>query len=170
MASVNHTRELASLLSDENIFFLSADDKARLLLGLPVSRKQTVMLMYLECRVKLPDHDFWIGEKHKLISSLRAACEKKREGLLTTRADIAIWSGKHEKSSAASHIVDFWAILSVDEFKVACLKDGVLKPMLFISIDGGPEEAPKSTMTLVGHETNLEILKFILKSIERFTF
>ena len=95
---------------------------------------------------------------------------KKREGLLTTRADIAIWSGKHDKSSAASHIVDFWAILSIDEFKVACLKGGVLKPMLFISIDGGREEAPKSTMTLVGHETTLEILKFILKSIERFAF
>ena len=30
----------------------------------------------------------------------------------------------------------------------ACLKDVVLKPMLFVSVDGGPDEAPKSTMTV----------------------
>ena len=28
------------------------------------------------------------------------------------------------------------------------MKDGVLKHLLFISVDGGPDEAPKSTMTL----------------------
>ena len=62
MASVKHVRELASLFSDENVFFLSADDKARVPLGLPVSKKQTAILMHLEYKVTLPDHEFPIGK------------------------------------------------------------------------------------------------------------
>ena len=61
---------------------------------------------------------------------------------------VAIWSGKHDKNSAASDIEDFQALLFLDKFKEACLKDGVLKPMLFVPVDGGQDEAPKSTMTL----------------------
>ena len=37
MAFVKHARELSFLFSDEDVFFLSADDKARVPLGLPVS-------------------------------------------------------------------------------------------------------------------------------------
>ena len=80
MASVKHARELASLFSDENLFFLSADDKARVSLGLPVSKRQTTILMHLEYRVKLPDHDFPIGGKHNLIPSVYSACEKNKDG------------------------------------------------------------------------------------------
>ena len=80
MASAKHARELASLFSDENVFFLSADDKARVSLDLPVSKKQTAILMHLEYRVKLPDHDFPIERKHKLIQSVYAACEKNKDG------------------------------------------------------------------------------------------
>ena len=36
MTSVKHARELAFSLSDENVFSLSADDKARVTLGLLV--------------------------------------------------------------------------------------------------------------------------------------
>ena len=145
MASVKHARELASLFSDENVFFLSADDKARVPLGLPVSKKQTAILMHLEYKAKLPDHDFPIGEKHKLIPSVYAACKKYKDGSIGYNGPtyIAIRSGKHDKSSAASHIEDFRTLLSLDEFKKACLKDGILKPLLFVSVDGGPDEAPK---------------------------
>ena len=80
IASVKHARELASLFSDENVFFLSADDKARVSVGLPVSKRQTTILMHLEYRVKLLDHDFPIGGKHKLIPSVYAACEKNKDG------------------------------------------------------------------------------------------
>ena len=88
MASVKHARELASLFSDKNVFFLSADDKARVPLGLPVSKKQTASLIRLEDKVKLPDHDFPIREKHKLIPSAYAACEKTKTVLLATTDDI----------------------------------------------------------------------------------
>ena len=84
MASLKHARELASLFLDENVFFLSADDfpflsaKSRMSLGLPTSKKQTAILKHFEYSVKLPDHDLLIGEKHKLIPSVYAACKKRR--------------------------------------------------------------------------------------------
>ena len=51
MASVKYARELAELFSDEQGFFLSQDDKARMPIGLPISKKQDVMLMHLEYKV-----------------------------------------------------------------------------------------------------------------------
>ena len=58
MASVKYTRDLVELFSDEHVFVLSQGDKARVLIGLPVSKKQDVMLMHLEYKVSFPDHDF----------------------------------------------------------------------------------------------------------------
>ena len=48
MVSVMFTRELANLFGDHHVFFLSQDDKARVPLGLPISKKQTAILMHLE--------------------------------------------------------------------------------------------------------------------------
>ena len=136
--------------ADENVFFLSADDKARVSLGLLVSKKQTAILMHLEYTVKLPDRNFPVGEKHRLFPSVYAACEKSKYGSIGYNRPtcVAIRSEKHDKSSAASHIEDFWVLLSLDEFEEACLKDGVLTLVLLVSVDGAPHEAPKSTTTL----------------------
>ena len=55
-------------------FFLSQDDKLRVSMGLPwvwvFSKKQDVMLMHLEYKASLTDHDFPIGKSHKLIPSV----------------------------------------------------------------------------------------------------
>jgi len=80
MASVKHADELAALFGKQHVFYLSQDDKARIPLGLPVSQKQSAILMHMEYRVRLPDHDFPIGEKHKLIPSVYAACEQRADG------------------------------------------------------------------------------------------
>ena len=56
MASVKFARELANLSGDNYAFFLSQDDKVRVPLGLPISKKETAILMHLEYKVMLPDH------------------------------------------------------------------------------------------------------------------
>ena len=95
--------------------------------------------------------DFLIEEKYMLIPSVYAACEKNKDGSVGCNRPtyIDIRSGKHDKSSAALHIEDFWALLSHDEFEEVCLKVGVLKPMLFVSVDGGPEEVPNTIWILL---------------------
>ena len=150
MASVKHARELASLFSKENVFFLSQDDKARVPLGLPGSKKQTAILMHVEYKVSLPDHDFPIGKSHKLIPSVYASCLQKEDGTIGMNGPtyIVIRSGKHDKCSATSHQEDFRALIETDDFQESYMKDGKLKPLVFVSVDGGPDEAPKKTLTL----------------------
>ena len=147
MASVMFTRKLANLFGDNHVLFLSQDDKVRVPLGLPISKKQTAILMHLEYKVTLPDHDFPIGEKHKLIPSVYAACLKK-DGEVSYNGPtfISIRSGKHDKSCAETHSDDFERILQLEEFQDAALtpnKD--VKPLVFVSVDGGPDEAPKTS-------------------------
>ena len=50
--------------------FLSCDDKARVPIGLTAANKQAPLLMHMEYKIKLPDRDFVIATKHKLIPSV----------------------------------------------------------------------------------------------------
>ena len=98
------------------MFFLSQDDKASTVPigGLLVSKKQDVMLMYLQYKVPLPDHDFSIGKQHRLIPSVYASCKRqKNDPAISYNGPtyIAIRSGKHDKSCAASHHEDFQKLL-----------------------------------------------------------
>ena len=150
MASVKHAREFASLFSKENVFFLSQDDKARVPLGLLVSKKQTAILMHLEYKVSLPDHDFPIGGSPKLIPSVYASCLQKEDQSIGYSGPTftAIRSGKHDKSCAASHMEDFRSLIQAEEFQTACKNGDNIKPLVFVSVDGGPDEAPKNTQAL----------------------
>ena len=62
--------------------------------------------------------------------------------------NIAIRSGKHDKSSAASHQEDFRALIETGDFEESWIKDAKLKPLVFVSVDAGPDKAPKNTLTL----------------------
>lgn len=48
-------------------FFLFQDDKSRVPLGITAANAQSPMLMHLEYRVTLPDHDWVVAERHKLM-------------------------------------------------------------------------------------------------------
>ena len=50
-------------------------------IGLSAASKQAPMLMHVEYRIRLPDHDWVVAEKHKLIPSVIAAVEIQRNGL-----------------------------------------------------------------------------------------
>ena len=131
-------------------FFLSQDDKARVPLGLPAASKQAPLLMHLEYRIQLPDHDWVVADKHKLIPSVYAACIIK-DGRVTYSGptSISIRSGKHDSSTAASHVADFDVLVSLDIFKnVACTNGGLVKPIVIITVDGGPDENPRYPKTL----------------------
>ena len=152
-ASVKHARELAGLFGGENCFFLSQDDKARVPIGLPISKKQSIMLMHMEYKVQLPDHDFPIGENHKLIPSVYAAClpdkQIPEQVGYSGPTFVSIRSAKHNKSSSESHRDDFNHLINLKEFKEYTHSGEEVKPLIFVSVDGGPDEAPKNSKTLL---------------------
>ena len=62
---------------------------------------------------------------------------------------VAIRSAKHDSSTAASHQYDLDEVFQLAEFESSVKgKDGRIKPLLFVGVDGGPDEAPSSTKAL----------------------
>lgn len=71
-ATFRYMESLASLLGPQEACFLSQDDKARVPIGITAANKQSPMIMHVEYRVSLPDHDWVVAEQHKLIPSVYA--------------------------------------------------------------------------------------------------
>ena len=99
--------------------------------------------MHLEYKVMLPDHGFPIGEKHKLIPSVYAACLKK-DGEVSYNGPtfISIRSRKHDKSCAATHSDDFERIGRISRCCINAKQRCEITR--FVLVDDGPDEAPKN--------------------------
>jgi len=150
-ATLKRLEELASLLGPQEVCFLSQDDKARVPLGLTAANKQAPLLMHLEYRVSLPDHDWVIAARHKLIPSVIAGIEIKKDLLGKPEAVsysgptyIAIRPGKHCSSTAYAHALDFERLLQRPEFDgITKTESGDVKPVAIFTVDGGPDENPR---------------------------
>jgi hypothetical protein len=101
---------------------LSQDDKARVPIGTTAANKQAPIMMHLEYRVRLPDHDWVVAERHKFFTSVYASVSIPNGCLgdpeitgYSGRTYVAIRSGKHASSTAYSHALDMDRLLSLKE-------------------------------------------------------
>ena len=68
--------ELAAILGPEEVTYYSMDEKkAKVPISITTIKKQTPLLIHMEYQVTLPDHNFVVGSKRKLISSVM--CDMK---------------------------------------------------------------------------------------------
>ena len=74
MSLTHDLKELDLLLGQYVLGYYSVDDKARVPLGKAAAQKQSPLLMSLEYKLRLPDHDFVVGKRHTLIPSVIAEC------------------------------------------------------------------------------------------------
>ena len=65
MTTINHLRQLASFLGPNQTAIISQDDKCRIPLGITAANKQAPIMMHVDYKVTLPDHDFVIANGHK---------------------------------------------------------------------------------------------------------
>ena len=97
--------------------------------------------MNMPCRIRLPDHDFAVGNRHLLCPSVVAVNKIDGCGHVGYSGEtyIGIRSQKHNNSSAFSHHQD---LQRVAELFPEALKDddGETLPILIIGTDGGPDE------------------------------
>ncbi len=151
-ATIRYMKDLASIFGNDCVFYLSQDDKCKVPLGLPAARVQAPMLMHLDYRIRLPDHDWTVAPRHQLTPSVYAACFLSEDGDLGYSGPtyVAVRSAKHDQSNADSHAIDFDRLVGLKEFeKVARDESGQVKPILIITVDGGPDENPRFPKTLV---------------------
>lgn len=109
-------------LGPREVFLLSQDDKARVPIGTTAANKQAPIMMHLEYRVQLPDHDWVVAERHKFIPSDYGAITIPDGGMgdpeiigYSGPTYVAIRSGKHASSTAYSHALDIHRIMSIKE-------------------------------------------------------
>ncbi|KAK3932313.1 Carbamoyl-phosphate synthase arginine-specific large chain [Frankliniella fusca] len=148
--------ELASLLGPGQVLVMSRDDKARVLIGVVAAKLQQPLLMHMEYRVRLPDHDFPVGSSHCLVPSVYAIQEISPNKLGKTDAvsysgptHIVIRSGKHSSSSAATHAEDTDKMFAMESLRpYVRASDGGIKPVLILKVDGGPDENPRFYNTI----------------------
>ncbi|CAF4447621.1 unnamed protein product [Rotaria sp. Silwood2] len=151
-ATIHYMKDLASIFGNDCVLYLSQDDKCKVPLGLPAARVQAPMLMHLDYRISLPDHDWVVAPRHQLTPSVYAACLLSENGDLGCSGPtyVAIRSAKHDLSCADSHAIDFERLVCLKEFeKVARDETGQVKPIIIVTVDGGPDENPRFPKTLV---------------------
>ena len=73
-------KDLDLLLGPDAMLVVSNDDKARVPIGRAAANLQTPLLMHLDYKVRLNDHDWAVGERHTLIPSVYAVCDILEDG------------------------------------------------------------------------------------------
>lgn len=119
--------------------------------GITAAKCQTAMLMHMEYKVSLPDHDWVVASRHKLIPSVYVSVEIERNSMGNSESIkysgpvyISVRSGKHSSSSAASHSRDLKCLVGLQNFeKLVKTEAGTIKPIIIIMVDGGPDENPR---------------------------
>ena len=151
--------------------FHSQDDKEKVPIGLTAANKQAPMLMHIEYQVKLPDHDFVLAAKHKLIPSVIGDMKVVKRKDLTNDAItysgatyIGIRSAKHSGSSAYAHLQEMNRVRSLPEFASSFQTDKQEeKKVMIVTVDGGPDENPRYEKTI-----NCSIKYFVEHDLDAF--
>lgn len=146
-STIRNLEELASMLGSEDAFFISQDDKARVPIGITAATKQSPLLINMEYRIELPDHDWVMARGHTLIPSVYAGIVVRENNFIVQKGVsysgptyVGIRSSQHTSSTALSHAVDFEMLLTLPEFETLTKKlDGDIKPVAIFTVDGGPD-------------------------------
>lgn len=139
------------------MIFISQDDKAKVPIGKTAAKLQAPLLMHVEYKVRLSDHDFVVGPRHLLTPSVYAGIVIKPNAMGRREAVtysgptyIAIRSGKHSSSTATTHAKDLRKVFSLGDFEPLVKGlDGKVKPVLMVSVDGGPDENPRYSSVIL---------------------
>ena len=121
---VNDVNYIASVLGPDFCVFISPDDKALCKLGVVLAKRQTTMVMALEYKVRLPNHNYDVASKHSLIPSVYAflTVAKDRIGTVDSISyagptRVFIRSSKHDSSNAETHREDLESIFEDERLK-----------------------------------------------------
>ncbi|GBN48315.1 hypothetical protein AVEN_29732-1 [Araneus ventricosus] len=154
-ANIKRLEELSSFLGPLEVCFISQDDKARVPIGLTAANKQSPLIVHVEYKVSLPDNNWVVAARRKLILSVYAGIDIQKDGLGRIEAVgysgptyVAIRSGKHTTSTASSHGLDFERLLELPEFDKITKFDNAVKPVVVFVVDGGPDENPRYQKTI----------------------
>ena len=77
---IDDLHEICILFELSTVLFLTDHDKVRVSLGLAAASLQSPIIMHLEYKVRLADHNFVVAQHQKLTPSVYGVCEVKSNG------------------------------------------------------------------------------------------
>ncbi|CAF0981397.1 unnamed protein product [Didymodactylos carnosus] len=177
-ATIRYIKDLASIFGNEVVFYISQNEKCKVPIGLPAAKIQAPMLMHLDYDVKQPNFNSRIAPRYQLIPSVYAACIINPDGELGYAGPtyIAVRSAKHDRPDAQTHLKDFDTLVKLKEFEKACRDiHGNVKPIVIITVDGGPDDNPRFPKTLMAaiakfRRYNLDALFVLTQAPGQVTF
>ena len=132
-AGIDYIIVLCEIFGPAAVNVLCTDDKACIPLGLAAAQLQSPILVGIDYRLRLSDHDFVVGQGHKLIPSVYAKCNIKDNGVMSYSGPTFIFI------RSAKHHGDVNVVLKDEFFNV----QGKVKPILFQISDGATDEGPR---------------------------
>ena len=86
-ATINVLEELAGLFGPHEVTFHSQDNKAKVLIGITAASKQALLLMHMEYKVILPDHNNVVALQHRSVIGDMQVRENDFSGDANTYSD-----------------------------------------------------------------------------------
>jgi len=150
LASVKAARVFAEVFADEAII-ISQDDKAKVGLGIPAVGRTFKTIQTVNEPVIVEDHDFPVGSKMKLIPSVYLVINPADSSntLRTGQLSIFIRPEYFIGTSLTTHMVDLESIVSNEEVSITLKKEGKVRPIWILLVDGGPDENPKHMKNII---------------------
>ncbi len=95
--------------------------------------------------VSVPDHDFSVGSKHKLISSIYLLINptNTNDFLNSGKMRIFIHSKYFLDTSCETHMIDLMKITEEESFHEFTYYEDSVKPIWYLLTDGGPDKNPQ---------------------------
>ena len=113
LASIRDLESLASFLGPKKVSFLSQYNKILVPLRITAANKQQSVLMSLQYKVTVPDHDFVKVSQKKLSPACYAGAVIKENGLgdpsfvtYSGLTFISVLSAKHDKADSGTYAYD----------------------------------------------------------------
>lgn len=150
LASVKAAKVFAEVFADDAII-ISQDDKAKIGLGIPAVGRTFKTIQTVNEPVTIEDHDFPIGSKMKLIPSVYLVINPADSSntLRTGQLSIFVRPEYFNGTSSATHMADLESIVSDEEFSATLKKEGKVRPIWVLLVDGGPDENPKYMKNII---------------------
>ena len=110
--------------------------------------------MHMEYKVIISDYDYVVASRHKLIPSVTGDMQVRENdfsrdaGTYSAPTYCAIRRAKHSGSSAYHHLHNIKRIWSLDIFDGSLKNNGEAKPVMIVTVDGGPDKNPGYTKTI----------------------
>ena len=153
------------------VTFHLQEEKAKVPIELTATSKHAPMFIHKEYQITLPDHDFVVASKHKLISSvignLKLVKSKDLENDAVTYSSatyIGIRSAKHSALSLLAHFQDMMRVRSLPEFAKSFQTDKHKeKKIIIVTVDEDLDENPRNEKTI-----NCSIKYFVGNGLDAF--